>query len=104
MDVPLIYETLWVSVRNLGWSGLVACAISAIDLALWDLKSRCLDLNLSPLLERYRNQVEIYGSDDELAQQLSAWVEENGCHVIKNEDWVKPSEGSGTDKGRKQGN
>ena len=35
------------SVRNLGRSGLAACAISAVDTALWDLKARALDVPLA---------------------------------------------------------
>ncbi len=34
------------AVRNLGWRGVCANAISAVDNALWDLKARLLDLPL----------------------------------------------------------
>jgi L-alanine-DL-glutamate epimerase-like enolase superfamily enzyme len=99
IDIPLIYEALWISVRNLGRSGLVACAISAIDLALWDLKAKSLDVNLSQLLGQQRNQVEIYGSggftsydNDELARQLSTWVEKDGCRAVKMKIGSNPTE------------
>ncbi|MFB8829816.1 hypothetical protein ACE0DR_11865 [Azotobacter sp. CWF10] len=53
---------LWARVRNLGRAGLAACAISALDTALWDLKARLLDLPLATLLGRCRDNVRVYGS------------------------------------------
>ena len=50
------------AVRNLGREGLAATAISAVDIALHDLKARLLDLPLTTLLGRYREAVPIYGS------------------------------------------
>jgi L-alanine-DL-glutamate epimerase-like enolase superfamily enzyme len=50
------------AVRNLGRSGLVACAISAVDTALWDVKARRLGVPLAILLGRCRQVVPIYGS------------------------------------------
>ena len=38
--------------RNLGTRGLVMQAISAVDIALWDLKARLLDIPLTRLLGR----------------------------------------------------
>jgi L-alanine-DL-glutamate epimerase-like enolase superfamily enzyme len=90
IDIPQLNAGLWRAVRNLGRSGLVACAISAIDLALWDLKARCLGLNLTQLLGRRRDRVDIYGSggftsysNDQLKRQLSGWVEYDGCRAVK---------------------
>ena len=78
------------AVRNLGRSGLAACAISALDCALWDLKARLLGLPLATLLGRCRNAVPIYGSggfttysDAKLSEQLSGWVERDGCRFVK---------------------
>jgi L-alanine-DL-glutamate epimerase-like enolase superfamily enzyme len=84
----------WLSmqhcVRNLGREGLAATAISAVDAALYDLKARLLDLPLAKLLGSYRGSVPIYGSggftsysDDELANQLSGWVSDDGCSFVK---------------------
>jgi hypothetical protein len=39
LDIGGANVALWRSIRNLGRSGLVATAISAIDVALWDLKA-----------------------------------------------------------------
>jgi L-alanine-DL-glutamate epimerase-like enolase superfamily enzyme len=77
-------------VRNLGWRGVAACAISALDTALWDLKARLLDVPLVRLLGRARYAVPIYGSggftsydDARLAAQLGGWVHEDGCRWVK---------------------
>lgn len=70
------------AVRNAGQPGVAACAISAVDVALWDLKCRLLGVPLATLLGRVHEQVPIYGSggftsysDEQLERQLAAWVE-----------------------------
>ena len=70
------------AVRNLGKPGLVAEAISAVDIALWDLHARLLDLPLSVVLGAVHEATPIYGSggftsydDRRLADQLCGWVE-----------------------------
>jgi len=85
-----VNERLWASVRNLGRSGLAACAISAVDTALWDLKARLLDLPLAQLLGMRRENVDVYGSggftsydDGRLREQLRRWVQEDGCRWVK---------------------
>ena len=44
LDIPGARIALERAVRNLGRSGLAACAVSALDAALWDLKARLLGL------------------------------------------------------------
>src|SRR5579872_4030073 len=68
--------------RNLGRPGVVSMAISAVDIALWDLKARLLDLPLSTLLGAVRDSVPVYGSggftsysDEQLERQFRGWVE-----------------------------
>src|SRR5207253_10007292 len=69
------------AVRNLGSCGVAAMAISAVDVALWDLKARLLDLPLVRLLGGVRAAVPVYGSGGftsyttaRLAEQLGAWT------------------------------
>ena len=50
------------SVRNIGRAGIAAMAISAVDIALWDLKARLLGCPLTSLLGRVRDDVPVYGS------------------------------------------
>lgn len=97
--ISRINERLWASVRNLGRSGLAACAISAVDCALWDLKARLLDLPLAQLLGARRERIAVYGSggftsydDVRLREQLGRWAHEDGCR------WVKMKIGADADR------
>jgi L-alanine-DL-glutamate epimerase-like enolase superfamily enzyme len=92
---PKAWEAMVRSVRNLGWRGICAAAISAVDAALWDLKARLLDRPLVQLLGAARSAVPIYGSGgftsyskQRLAKQLAGWVRQDGCQ------WVKMKVGS----------
>ncbi len=98
LDVQKANRALWRAVRNLGRSGLAACAISALDLALWDLKAKLLDVSLGDLLGRERDAVEIYGSggftsydDAVLSRQLAGWVERDGCRAVKMKIGTQPA-------------
>ncbi|HJZ70987.1 MAG TPA: enolase C-terminal domain-like protein [Vicinamibacterales bacterium] len=81
MDVPAAWTAMVRAIRNVGRSGVASCAIAAVDAALWDLKSRLLDVPLASLLGASREGVEIYGSGGftsysiaRLQEQLAAWV------------------------------
>jgi L-alanine-DL-glutamate epimerase-like enolase superfamily enzyme len=81
MDIPAAWSAMVAAVRNVGLPGLAATAISAVDIALWDLKARLLDLPLVTLLGAARGRVPIYASGgftsydlDELSEQLASWV------------------------------
>lgn len=89
-SIGRLNEQLWASVRNLGRSGLAACAISAVDCALWDLKARLLDLSLAHLLDARRDRIAVYGSggftsydDARLSEQFACWVHDDGCQWVK---------------------
>jgi L-alanine-DL-glutamate epimerase-like enolase superfamily enzyme len=88
--IPALWVAMVGEVRNIGRRGVAACAISAVDMALWDLKARLLDLPLVSLFGAARERVPIYGSGgftsyskDRLRKQLSGWVERDGCHFVK---------------------
>ncbi len=81
LDVRGASLALRRALRNAGYPGLGAMAVSAVDVALWDLKARLLDLPLASLLGRVHEEVPVYGSggfcsygDERLAEQLGGWV------------------------------
>lgn len=99
MSPPSAWRAMQHAIRNLGRSGLVATAISAVDVALHDLKAKLLDLPLAILLGLCRTEIPIYGSggftsytDEKLQSQLSQWVEVDGCA------WVKMKIGAAPDR------
>ncbi|HUI04883.1 MAG TPA: enolase C-terminal domain-like protein [Acidimicrobiales bacterium] len=76
------HERMRRACRNLGRTGVVACAISAVDIALWDLHARLLGVPLSSLWGGTSRRAPVYGSggfttydDRTTAAQLSAWAE-----------------------------
>jgi L-alanine-DL-glutamate epimerase-like enolase superfamily enzyme len=78
-----------VQTRQLGHAGIAAMAISAVDVALWDLKAKLLDVCLADALPRYHESVPIYGSggftsysDEQLREQVRGWVERD-FHSVK---------------------
>jgi L-alanine-DL-glutamate epimerase-like enolase superfamily enzyme len=79
--IPDIVTRMVQAVRNHGRPGLVACAISAVDVALWDLKAKLLDVALAMLLGPARSHVPAYASGgftssglDELAREVEGYV------------------------------
>jgi L-alanine-DL-glutamate epimerase-like enolase superfamily enzyme len=82
---PLMPQQAWAEMqmqaRQLGHAGIAAMAISAVDVALWDLKAKLLGLCLADLLPRYRERVPVYGSggfcnlsEQELREQVESWI------------------------------
>lgn len=76
-----LFATMRQSQRNYGGEGIGATALSAVDIALWDLKSKLLGVPLAVLLGPVRSAAPVYGSggftsysDAQLSEQLSGWV------------------------------
>ena len=93
------WRIMRAAVRNIGWPGLAACAVSAVDVALWDLKARLAGLPLAGLLGGSRETVPVYGSggfttydDAQLRQQLGGWAEA-GCRWVKMKVGTEPARG-----------
>ncbi len=75
-----LQHAMSVAVRNIGRPGLAACAISAVDTALWDLKAKLLGVPLVELFGAVRDAVPVYGSGgfttegpDELLADVERW-------------------------------
>ncbi|MES4833261.1 enolase C-terminal domain-like protein, partial [Streptomyces anthocyanicus] len=78
---PALWERMGARMRNAGRPGVGAMALSAVDVALWDLKARLLGLPLVHLLPAHHDRVPVYGSGgftnyplDRLTDQLAGWV------------------------------
>ena len=75
------WARMQAAIRNAGRPGVGAMAVSATDIALWDLKARLLELPLIAVLPRFHDGVPVYGSggftsydDRRLREQLGGWV------------------------------
>ena len=82
-DIERLWNAMFWRVRGYGRKGLAFCALSAVDIALWDLKAKALGLPLFKLLGPFRDSVPIYGSGgwtnftvDELVAEATGWVDQ----------------------------
>jgi L-alanine-DL-glutamate epimerase-like enolase superfamily enzyme len=98
MNIGAGWEAMHRAARNLGTRGLVMHALSAVDIAWWDLKARLLDAPFTALFGAHRDSVPIYGSggfttftDRQLADQVE-WWQSAGCTAMK----IKIGESWGT--------
>jgi L-alanine-DL-glutamate epimerase-like enolase superfamily enzyme len=97
LDVPAANEVMARAVRNVGRPGIAATAISAVDIALWDLKARLLGCSVPALLGQARRDVPVYGSggftsydEQQTARQLADWVARDQIPRVKikiGENW-----------------
>jgi L-alanine-DL-glutamate epimerase-like enolase superfamily enzyme len=101
LDVPEAWEVMVRSVRNVGRPGVASMAIAAVDVALWDLKSKLLDQPLVRLLGGRRDRVPVYASggftsytERELVDQLTTWAHVDGFPRVK----MKIGTGWGSDE------
>jgi L-alanine-DL-glutamate epimerase-like enolase superfamily enzyme len=103
LDTPGSNEAMCRAVRNVGREGIAATAISAVDIALWDLKARIVGCPVTALIGQARASVPIYGSggfttysSDQTRLQLSGWVDELRIPRVK----IKIGESWGTNERR----
>ena len=78
-----IWMRMRAALRNVGQQGLGAMALSAVDIALWDLKARRLGVCLADALPRFHESVPVYGSGgftsyslERLAEQTGGWAKQ----------------------------
>lgn len=88
LQIPAIWQKMVAHIRNNGNSGLTHMGVAAVDVALWDLKAKLLDLPLASLLGMAKSEMLVYGSGgftsysiDRLQKQLGGWAEEGIGYV-----------------------
>ena len=72
---------MWSTLRNAGLRGIGSMAVASVDIALWDLKARLLNVPLVDLMPRFHEGVPVYGSGgftsyslERLREQPGGWV------------------------------
>jgi L-alanine-DL-glutamate epimerase-like enolase superfamily enzyme len=103
LDVAGANEAMTRALRNVGRPGLGAMALSAADIALWDLKARLLGCPVAGQIGRARDDVPVYGSggfttydDARTREQLSGWVGQDRIPRVK----IKIGESWGSNESR----
>jgi L-alanine-DL-glutamate epimerase-like enolase superfamily enzyme len=101
LSPPAAWTRMRRAVRNAGYPGVAASAISAVDIALWDLKARLLGVALSTLLGRVRERVPVYGSGgftsyspEQMERQLTGWIKQ-GIKTVKMKVGAEPERDPG---------
>ena len=82
-DIERLWQDMFWRVRAYGRKGVALCALSAVDIGLWELKAKALGLPLYKLLGPYADSVPIYGSggwtnltEEELVAEMAGFVEQ----------------------------
>lgn len=101
-DTEVLWQESFHYLRGIGRKGLTFAALSAIDIALWDIKGKTLGLPLHRLFGGGRTQVPVYASggwtsytDDQLVAEAESMVA-RGFRLVK----VKVGVEGGTNPGR----
>jgi L-alanine-DL-glutamate epimerase-like enolase superfamily enzyme len=103
LDVTGCFDAMVKATRNAGRAGIVGYAISAVDVALWDLKARLVNLPLHHLLGAVHPDVAVYGSGgfttysaQQMRHQLTHWAADQQIPRVK----IKIGESWGTNPTR----
>lgn len=88
-DTEVIWREFFAIFRGVGRKGLMFCALSAVDIALWDLKGKILGMPLYRLLGGGRQRVPVYASggwttydDDQLVDEMKDMAAQ-GYRMVK---------------------
>lgn len=88
-DIPAVFRAMETTIRNQGRTGIAYMAISAVDVAMWDLKAKLFGVPVTALVGHLRDGMPIYGSGgftsysvEKLQEQLGRWSNE-GIENVK---------------------
>ena len=89
LNTERIWEKMYWATLQYGRRGAAVSAISAIDIAIWDLKGKILNQSVHRLLGGHRDTVPSYGSGinlnytrEELVKEMTGYVE-SGFKIVK---------------------
>ncbi len=89
LETEVIWQEFFQYMRGIGRKGLMFCALSAVDIALWDLKGKMLNLPLYKLLGGNKTKIPVYASggwtsysDDRLVDEIKNMVAQ-GYKMVK---------------------
>jgi len=89
-ETEVIWNEMVAYLRGVGRKGLMFCALSAVDIALWDIKGKMLNIPLYKLFGGNDPRVPVYGSggwtsysDEQLVEEMVSLVKDDGYQVIK---------------------
>ncbi|MDR1418816.1 MAG: mandelate racemase/muconate lactonizing enzyme family protein [Treponema sp.] len=88
-ETEVIWQDFFCYLRGIGRKGLMFCALSAVDIALWDLKGKILNQPLYKILGGSNNKIPVYASggwtsysDEELVVEVKEMVD-SGYNLVK---------------------
>ena len=95
LETEVIWEEIFHYMRGVGRKGLAFCALSVLDIALWDLKGKIFGIPLYKLLGGNKTRIPIYASggwtsytEDELVAEAKEMIV-RGYKMIKLKVGVK---------------
>ena len=81
--IEAIWDRMWWRLHYIGRGGLVSFAMSAVDIALWDLQAKRDNLPLWKLLGGYSPEVRAYAGGIDLQLGPEELVEQTDCNLSK---------------------
>src|SRR5581483_8416362 len=82
-DHEQVWARMWRSVDWVGRGGVAILALAAIDIAIWDVKSRLADMPLYRLLGGHHNRVPVYNTDGGWLNHTIEQLVEETANIVK---------------------
>ena len=79
--IEAVWQRMWNCLHYVGRGGLVSFAMSAVDIALWDLRGQQRQLPLWKLLGGHSSRVRVYAGGIDLELDPEPLVEQTLCNI-----------------------